>query len=349
MWSPSRFAIGVWFLAIVGSPAILRAQQPAPPSLGAAASFAVLGGSSVTSSGSTIVTGNLGVSPGNTVTGFLPGAVKVGATFRNDSTARQAQRDAAAAYNDLAGKGCGSDLSGQDLGGKTLRSGVYCFSSSAQLTGMLILDAANDPNAVWIFRIGSTLTTTANSSVLMTNGGWGGNVFWQVGSSASLRASTTFVGNLLALTDITLGNGVTVSGRLISRGVVGLDTNNVSLCCATIILSPQTLPSGLFGATYNQPITASGGVAPYTFSVSGTLPTGLAFTPASPTGTISGTPTAIGVFTFCITVTDSNLCAVTQCYTMILSVGGPALSEWGMVVLSVLLVGTGWLMMRRAD
>src|SRR5229473_2584731 len=102
MWSHSRFAIGVWFLAIAGFPALVRAQPPTPPSLGAAASFAVLGGSAVTSSGATIVTGNLGVSPGNTVTGFPSGTVKVGATFRNDSTARQAQRDAAAAYDVLS-------------------------------------------------------------------------------------------------------------------------------------------------------------------------------------------------------------------------------------------------------
>src|SRR5258708_892113 len=100
----SRLGLGLWFLAIAGAPTLLRGQSPAPPTLGAADSFAVLGGSSVTSTGSTVVTGNLGVSPGNTISGSI--TVKVGATYRNDSVARQAQRDATSAYNDLAGRTC---------------------------------------------------------------------------------------------------------------------------------------------------------------------------------------------------------------------------------------------------
>ena len=144
----SRFALGVWFLT-AGAPALLRGQSPAPPSLGAAASFAVLGGSSVTSIGSTIVTGNLGVSPGNTIGGSP--IVKIGAIYRNDSVARQAQRDAASAYNDLIARTCTANLS-TDLGGMTLGPGVYCFSSAAQLTSTpLILDCPRDPNSLGFF------------------------------------------------------------------------------------------------------------------------------------------------------------------------------------------------------
>ena len=312
--------LDVWFLAIAGIPAILRAQSPAPPILGAAASFAVLGGSSVTSSGSTIITGNLGVSPGNTITGSP--TVKIGATYRNDSVARQAQRDATSAYNDLAGRICDRDLSGQDLGGKTLDPGVYCFSLSAQLTGTpLILRASpNHPNAPWIFKIKNSLTTNPGSSVLVINGGHESNIFWQVGDSVTLGAGTAFLGNTLALKDITLGSGASVSGRLLAQGAVSLAGNNASLCCDPITLSMQTLPNGIAGVAYSQTtITASGGVGTYAFSVSsGKLPDGLSLNNPS-LGVVSGTPTKTGTFTFTITVTDSRGCTGTQAYTIVIS------------------------------
>ncbi|HXH37268.1 MAG TPA: IPTL-CTERM sorting domain-containing protein [Thermoanaerobaculia bacterium] len=320
MRSHSRFGLGVWLLAIAGFPAPAHGQPAAPPSLGAAASFAVLGGSAVTSSGSTTVTGNLGVSPGDTITGFPPGTVKVGATFRNDSTARQAQSDAAAAYNELAGRTCGTDFSGQDLGGRTLGPGVYCFSSAAQLTGTLILDAANDPKAVWIFKTGSTLTTTPDSSVLVTNGGYESNVFWQVSGAAVISARTAFVGNVLSGTGITLNSGASVSGRLLAQtGAVALDNNNVSLCCDPITLSPATLPKGTVCATYsNTTFLASGGMAPYSFSVpSGALPEGLTLVG----GVLSGTPTKKGTSSVPVTATDSRGCSGTRVY--VIDVGCP--------------------------
>jgi hypothetical protein len=313
----SRLGLGLWFLAIAGAPTLLRGQSPAPPSLGAAASFAVLGGSSVTSAGSTVVTGNLGVSPGNAISGSI--AVKVGATYRNDSVARQAQRDATSAYNELAGRTCTNSLS-TNLGGMTLGPGVYCFSSSAQLTGTLILDAANDPNAVWIFRIGSTLTTTAGSSVVVTNGGWNGNVFFQVGGSATLNASTAFVGNIFALTDITLRNGASVSGRLLARGAVALDNNDVSLCpCDPISLLPATLPNGSVCTPYGTvTFSASGGSGQYSFSApSGDLPPGLVLTG----GVLSGTPTKKGTFPVTVTATDANGCSGNRLY--VIDIGCP--------------------------
>jgi hypothetical protein len=308
----SRFDI--WFLAIAGIPALLRGQSSPPPSLGAAASFAVLGGSTVTSSGSTIITGNLGVSPGNTITGSP--TVKVGATFRNDSTARQAQKDATAAYNDLAGRTCNSDLSGQDLGGKTLAPGVYCFSSSAQLTGTLILDAANDPNAVWVFQVRGTLTTAIDSSVRVIGGGHESNVYWQAGD-AILGSHSVFVGSLLALTDITLNSAVAMSGRALARGVVALDSSNVSLCCDPIVISPTTLPCGTVGASYNVQFAASGGIGPYTVALlSGQLPPKLG---PIKDNALSGTPTTEGSYTFTVVATDAHGCTGVRTYTVKIS------------------------------
>jgi hypothetical protein len=200
------------------------------PSLGTAGSFAVLGGSTVTNTGPTIVTGDLGVSPGTAITGFPPGSV-IGTQHSADAVAAQAQSDVTAAYNDLAGQACDTDLTGQDLGGMTLAPGVYCFSTSAQLTGNLVLDALGDPNAVWVFQIGSTLTTASNASVAVINGGTSCNVFWQVGSSATLGTATAFKGNILALASIGLDKGASLSGRALAQtAAVTLDTNTISAC-----------------------------------------------------------------------------------------------------------------------
>ena len=234
-------------------------------SLGTAESFGVLGGSTVTNTGSTVVTGNLGVSPGTAVTGFPPGTVIGGTIHLNDAAAAQAQSDVTTAFNALAGTACNVDLTGQDLGGLTLTPGVYCFSSSAGLTGTLTLNALGNPNALFIFKIGSSLTTASSSSVVVINGGSDCNVFWQVGSSATLGTGTSFVGNILALTSITLTTGATVSGRVLARnGAVTMDTNSVTVCppavvCPVITVNPATLPNGVVGTLYSQTVSAVGG------------------------------------------------------------------------------------------
>ena len=204
--------------------------------LGTAESFAVLSGSTVTSTGPTTIVGNLGVSPGLAVTGFPPGMVTGGVIHSGDAVAMQAQSDLTTAYNALAGLACDHDLTGQDLGGLTLTPGVYCFSSSAQLTGALTLDAQGNPDALFVFQIVSTLTTASNASVLVINGAGSCNAYWVVGSSATLGTTTTFVGNILALTSIALTTGVQVSGRALARnGAVTMDTNHVEVgtCGAT--------------------------------------------------------------------------------------------------------------------
>jgi len=224
-------------LVLVSVAALLSAfvsagdPKPAGPSLGRAASFAVLGGSTVTSTGATAITGDLGVSsPGVSVTGFPPGTMTRGAQYVGDPVANQAQADAQSAYAVLAGQACSTPLTGQDLGGKTLAPGVYCFTSSAQLTGQLVLDGRGKKDkGVWVFQIASTLTTATNASVVMRKGGRAGNVFWQVGSAATLGTGTAFAGNILAYSSITMNTAANLSGRALAREAVTMDSNNMRL------------------------------------------------------------------------------------------------------------------------
>ena len=211
----------------VAQPIPLVRPATSVPSLGAAQSFAVLGASTVTSTGPTMITGDLGVSPGTAVTGLPPGTM-TGTLHAGDPVALQAQTDLTSTYNALAGKACTMTLTGQDLGGRTLTPGVYCFAASAPLNGVLTLDAQGDPNAVFVFQIGSTLLAAINSSVRVINGTQDANVFWQVGSSATLAAGVAFRGNIIALSSITLSSGTRVSGRALARtGAVTMDTSSV--------------------------------------------------------------------------------------------------------------------------
>ena len=231
----SRLACTLFIIA-----PLQTAFAQAAPTLGTAQTFAVLGGSTVTNTGPTMVVGNLGVSPGTAVTGFPPGTVTGGTIHAADAVALQAQADTTAAYVDLAGRACDTTFGvPTDLAGMTLVPGVYCFSSSASLTGALTLDGGGNVDAVWIFKVGSTLITGSNSSVLLINGGQQCNDFWQVGSSATLGTGTTFVGNILALTSISLLTDTTISGRALARnGAVTMDTNHVSF--AACVAPPVT-------------------------------------------------------------------------------------------------------------
>ena len=199
--------------------------------LGTAGSFAVLAGSTATNTGPSILTGDLGVSPGNAITGFPPGTV-IGATHAADAVALQAQNDLTTAYNTLAGLAVTQTLTGYDLGGMSLVPGVYFYSSSAQLTGNLTLNAKGNPNALFVFQIGSTLTTASNSLVNVINGGNDCNVYWQIGSSATLGTTTSFVGHILALTSITMNTGATIlDGSALARnGAVTLQSNTITCC-----------------------------------------------------------------------------------------------------------------------
>jgi type VI secretion system secreted protein VgrG len=197
--------------------------------LGSAESFGVLGGSTVTNTGPTTIFGDLGIWPGLEITGFPPGIVN-GTIHAGNEVAQQAQEDVTGAYISLADLPFDQDLTGQDLGDLTLTPGVYRFESSAQLTGSLILDALDDPDALFVFQIGSTLTTASDSSVEFTNGG-SCNVYWQVGSSATLGTDTAFAGSILALSSITLNTRANiVPGRALARnGAVTLDSNIIDI------------------------------------------------------------------------------------------------------------------------
>lgn len=219
----------------MGLPAVLillslthAALAATAPPLGAAGNFAVLGATAVTNAGASVITGDMGNSPGVTFTGFPPGIV-TGIIRANDALAIQAQTDATTAYNNLAAQACITTVAA-DLGGQTLAPGVYCSGSTMGLTGTVTLDAGGVSNAVWVFQMGSTLTTASNSVVQVINGGQQNNVFWQVGSSATLGTTSKFAGHILALTSITVNTGATVSGRVLAlTGAVTLDTNTVSL------------------------------------------------------------------------------------------------------------------------
>ncbi|MDP3970862.1 MAG: ice-binding family protein [bacterium] len=196
--------------------------------LGTADDFAILAGSTVTNTGSSVITGDLGLSPGTSVTGFPPGTLD-GTEHVADTTADQAKTDLVTAYNDAAGQTPVSTVP-TELGGTTKTAGIYDSTSGTfGITGTLTLDAAGDPNAVFIFQTASTLITAGASEVVLTNGAQACNVFWQVGSSATLGTDSTFKGNILALTSATLTNGASVEGSVLARnGAVTLDTNTVT-------------------------------------------------------------------------------------------------------------------------
>jgi type VI secretion system secreted protein VgrG len=201
--------------------------QSAPP-LGSAQGFAVLGASTVTNAGPTVITGDLGVSPGTAITGFPPGTVTGGTIHAGDATATAAQAAAHTAYANLVAQPCGTNLTGKTLGTSpgavTLPPGVYCFNSSAQLTGTLTLDGSG----VYVFKMGTTLTTASKSSVVLAKGAMAGNVFWQVGSSATLGTNTAFVGSILANISDTLTTGASVTGRVFAlTGAVTLSENRI--------------------------------------------------------------------------------------------------------------------------
>ena len=206
--------------------------------LGTAGNFAVLAGSGITNTGPTTITGDVGTFPTTTEVGF--GTVTlIGTNHGGDAVTQVAKTDLVTAYNDAAGRVPAVVVAG-DLGGQTLVPGVYQSASSLGLTGTLTLDAQGDPNAVFIFQMGSTLTTASGSNVSLINGAQSCNVFWQVGSSATLGTGSTFRGTILALTSITATTGVVVDGRLLARnGAVTLDTNTItrSLCEIPLILT----------------------------------------------------------------------------------------------------------------
>lgn len=263
-------------LLLVATSAPASAAQP-PVGLGTAASFAVLAGTTVTNTGPSVIGGDVGVSPGSAVTGFPPGTVNNGTVHAADAVSLQAQNDLTTAYDDAAGRGPVVDKTSQDLGGSTLVPGVYNAASAMALTGTVTLDAQGDPNAVFVFQAGSTLITASSSTVALVGGTQACNVYWQVGSSATLGTGTNFVGSVMALTDISMQTGANLTGRVLARnGQVSLDTNTITRSdCA----APSPAPSTTATATATPSTTASSTPQP--------TPTNTQ-TGAPPTATASG-------------------------------------------------------------
>ena len=281
--------------SVIGLAGLVMAAATTVP-LGAADGFAILANSTITNTGATVIDGDLGLSPGTSVTNFPPGTVINGIQRINDATAIQAQSDLTTAYNNAAGQGCDHNLTGQDLGGMTLTPGVYCFDNSAQLTGTLTLNGQNNPDSVFIFQIGTTLTTASNSSVVFTNDTQACHVFWKVGSSATLGTDTAFQGNILALASATLNTRASVVGRVLaSTGAITLDTNTVTkaTCAATsttlhIIKHVVNTGGGTATASlFNLHVKNSGGSEVASSPAAGAEAPGTTYSLASGTYTVS--------------------------------------------------------------
>lgn len=226
--TPEQLAADLAALTPAELAALLAALCPPPADLGTAEDYGVIGATQVTNTGATVVDGNLAVSPSGTLVGFGPGVV-LGETHLADAEAAQAQADSLAAYNALVLLGPGTIIAG-DIGGTTLAPGVYSSATTLGITGSVFLDAGGDPCATWVINVGSALTTAASSKVVLLNGAQSKNVFWTMGTSATLGTDSVFRGTLIADASITETTTGFVEGRLIAlNGQVTLDTNIIEL------------------------------------------------------------------------------------------------------------------------
>ena len=284
-----------------------------PVTLGSTVSFAALAGSTLTNTGYTVVNGDIGVWSGSAITGFPPGSLVAGPThiYAGDGTAATAQGDLTTAYLDAAGRNTAPVAVAGDLSGQTLPPGLYRSTSSLGITGVLTLDGQGNANSVFIFQIAGALTTGTGSQVVLIGNANAANIFWQVGSSATLGTYSTFNGTILAQASVTITTGAVLNGRALARtGAVILDSNTMANPGApiTTIAPPAlavTCPLGTAqaGVAYNSLVAATGGTPPYTFSITGSLPPTLSL--IASTGLLIGTPTGAGTFSFGTGVQDS--------------------------------------------
>jgi hypothetical protein len=238
-----RYLLAISASALIVGTNLMAALASTAPGLGTATSFAVLAGTTVTNTGNTVITGDLGVSPGTAVTGIPPGIVNGMQHTGSDPLAISAKNDLTTAYGIAASSPCNFNKTGQNLGGQTLTPGTYCQTTAPTLSGTLTLSG----NGVFIFQIGSTLVTGPGATVSLTNGAQPCNVFWQVSSSATLDTTTTFVGTIMALASISLNNGATIAGRALAQtGQVSLINNQITApttCNAVTLPGPIPAPT----------------------------------------------------------------------------------------------------------
>lgn len=305
-----------------------------PVDLGTAASYGVLGASAVTNTGPSVVNGDLGLSPGTSITGFgapSPGIVN-GTVHRTDAAAAQAQRDTTTAY-DVAASLTPTRSGLTQLTGLSLTPGVYS-GGALSLSDNGALTLAGSADSVWVFQAASTLTIGSGTRITITGGASSCNVFWQVGSSATIGTAAQFQGTVLARQSVTATTEATVVGRLLARtGAVTLDTNRITAsagCPAAGTPSETPAPTITSGApttaTVGQPysytVTATGTPSP-TFTATG-LPAGL--TLDGTTGVVSGTPTAPGSSTVTITASNGNAPDTTTTVTITVRPAAPTAS-----------------------
>jgi type VI secretion system secreted protein VgrG len=285
----------IGLMVLVMSSTMLRAA-PGGIDLLTADGFAVLAGSTITNTGLSTVTGDVGLHPGTSVTGFDDGADSVtqaGAMHVADGVAAQAKIDLGAAYDDAASRG--ATRVGTELASPTpLKAGVYDSAAGTfGITGTLTLDAENIPDAVFIFKMASTLTTASASIVELINGADACNVFWQVGSSATLGTFSSFKGNILAMASITVTTGVNIVGSTLARsGAVTMDTNTItdSSCAAAATPSPTATPTPTAEPTATPTPTAEPTATPTPTAAPTGSPTA---TPIVPVPVQTSTPSAI--------------------------------------------------------
>jgi hypothetical protein len=319
-------------LALGGSSAAFAATIiDGPVGLGTAASYGVLGAQSVTNTGPSVVNGDLGVSPGTSITGFGgPGnGIVNGTVHQTDAAAAQAQADTTTAYG-VAASLTPTRGGLEELNGLSLTPGVY-NGSTLQLANNGQLTLAGSADSVWVFQAASTLTIGSGTRIVITGGASSCNVFWQVGSSATIGTAAQFQGTVLADQSVTATTGATVVGRLLARNAsVTLDDNTITRptnCPAAGTPSESVAPTitsgtptdATAGTPYSFPVTATGNPAP-TYSDGGTLPPGLTINPD--TGVISGTPTTPGTTT--VTITVDNGTAPPDTETYVVTVRAPA-------------------------
>lgn len=375
-------AIGGFVTVLCG--ASRASAQNAPP-LGAAQGFGVLSGTaSVSSTGATQVNGDLGTSGVAGITGFPPGT-RTGGLHNGDGFAGQAQLDAitsaTSALNNLLGQTCTDSFGATIIGVGTLLSGVHCYTSTLLVTGTLTLDAQNNPNAVFIIKVGSSLTTSVGSVVRLINGAQACNVFWAIVSDAAIGVSSTFVGNTLAGRDITANTSAHLFGRALAGRAIVLDANIVdATVCAgvgggvpTPCIPGTTAPPSITSIPSQViPTVPVGGSVAVGFTIGGAIITDALVVSATSSNTTLVPPSAMvitrgvagarvltifgadgrsGVATITVTVTDPtvSVCTAATSTTFQLTIGPvavPTLPEWAMWLLAVLLTAGGVVVLR---